>query len=96
MKQTIYLMAIREALAEELERDEKVFIIGEDVQQGTFGTTSGLVQQFGTGLVTRFGIDALVFELNANWIEGLKKRPMGKDWELFGEQLCKVFFEYLD
>ena len=48
MKQTIYLKAINEALAEELERDEKVFIIGEDVQQGTFGTTSGLVQQFGT------------------------------------------------
>ncbi len=47
MKQTIYIMAIREALAEELERDEKVFIIGEDVQQGTFGATSGLVQKFG-------------------------------------------------
>ncbi|MBW2061546.1 MAG: alpha-ketoacid dehydrogenase subunit beta [Deltaproteobacteria bacterium] len=47
MKQTIYLMAIREALDEEMERDEKVFIIGENVQQGTFGTTSTLVQKFG-------------------------------------------------
>ena len=38
---------MREALAEEMERDDKVFIIGEDVQQGTFGATGGLVQQFG-------------------------------------------------
>ncbi|MBW1708267.1 MAG: hypothetical protein JRG97_09940 [Deltaproteobacteria bacterium] len=47
MKQTIYLMAIREALDEELQRDDKVFILGEDVQQGTFGTTTGLVDKFG-------------------------------------------------
>ncbi len=47
MKQTIYLMAIREALDEELQRDEKVFIIGEDVQQGTFGTTSTLIDKYG-------------------------------------------------
>ncbi len=48
MKQTVYLMAINEALREEMRRDETVFVIGENVQQGTFGTTSGLVQEFGT------------------------------------------------
>ena len=47
MKKTIYLMAINEALEEEMKRDETVFIIGEDVQQGTFGPTRGLVQKFG-------------------------------------------------
>ncbi|MBT6615015.1 MAG: alpha-ketoacid dehydrogenase subunit beta [Deltaproteobacteria bacterium] len=47
MKDTVFVMAINEALREELERDEKVFIIGEDVQQGTFGATGKLVQQFG-------------------------------------------------
>ena len=47
MKQLMMLTAINEALSEEMERDEKVFIIGEDVQQGTFGATSGLVQKFG-------------------------------------------------
>ena len=47
MKDTVMVMAMREALAEEMERDDKVFIIGEDVQQGTFGATGGLVQQFG-------------------------------------------------
>jgi len=44
-------MAINEALKQEMERDDKVFIIGEDVQQGTFGTTRGLVQQFGADRV---------------------------------------------
>lgn len=47
MKELMTLMAINEALAEEMERDETVFILGEDVQQGTFGCTAGLVQRFG-------------------------------------------------
>jgi pyruvate/2-oxoglutarate/acetoin dehydrogenase E1 component len=51
MKETIYLMAINEALAEEMNRDEKVFVIGENIQMGSFGTTTGLVQQFGTDRV---------------------------------------------
>ena len=42
--------AIREALAEELRRDPRVFIIGEDVAEaGTpFRVLSGLVDEFGT------------------------------------------------
>lgn len=47
MKNITYVQAIGEALAEELERDDKVFIIGEDIQQGTFGATAGLVKRFG-------------------------------------------------
>jgi len=47
MKQLMTLMAINEALAEEMERDETVFVLGEDVQQGTFGCTTGLVSRFG-------------------------------------------------
>lgn len=47
MKEITYIRAINEALAEELERDEKVFILGEDVQSGTFGATARLVQKFG-------------------------------------------------
>ncbi len=48
MKETRYIFALNEALAEEMERDEKVFIIGEDVQAGAFGVSRGLVQKFGT------------------------------------------------
>ncbi|HET8852428.1 MAG TPA: transketolase C-terminal domain-containing protein, partial [Ktedonobacteraceae bacterium] len=45
--------AIREALAEEMRRDPRTFIIGEDVAEaGTpFKVLSGLVEEFGTGRV---------------------------------------------
>ncbi len=51
---------------------------------------------FGEGLGARFGIDAIVYELNYEWIAGLKKQPFGKDWELLGEQLRTVFYNYFD
>jgi pyruvate dehydrogenase E1 component beta subunit len=47
MREILYLQAINEALEEEMRRDEKVFLIGESVQGGTFNTTMGLVQKFG-------------------------------------------------
>ncbi|HUY56616.1 MAG TPA: alpha-ketoacid dehydrogenase subunit beta [Candidatus Micrarchaeaceae archaeon] len=45
--------AIREAIAEEMRRDESVFVIGEDVAEaGTpFKVLSGLVEEFGTDRV---------------------------------------------
>jgi hypothetical protein len=49
---------------------------------------------FGEGLAERFGIDACVYELNYEWIKGLNKEPLGKDWELLGKQLRDVFYEY--
>jgi len=44
-----YLDAIREALAEEMERDEDVFLLGEDVGAygGAFKVTEGLLERFG-------------------------------------------------
>jgi 2-oxoisovalerate dehydrogenase E1 component beta subunit len=44
-----YLEAIREALREEMQRDERVFILGEDVglYGGAFGVTQGLIDEFG-------------------------------------------------
>src|SRR5437762_6210724 len=48
-KELSYLEAIREALAEEMRRDPKVFILGEDVGPygGAFGVTQGLAEEFG-------------------------------------------------
>lgn len=48
-REITFAEAIREALAEELRRDQRVFIIGEDVAEaGTpFKVLSGLVQEFG-------------------------------------------------
>jgi len=44
-----YAIAIRNVLAEEMRRDPKVFVMGEDVaeQGGIFGCTRGLVDEFG-------------------------------------------------
>lgn len=47
MKTLNYWQAISEAFAEEMERDETVFIIGENVQQSPFMITHGLTDRFG-------------------------------------------------
>ena len=48
-KELSYLEAIREALEEEMRRDPKVFVLGEDVGAygGAFGVTQGLFDAFG-------------------------------------------------
>lgn len=62
--------------------------------EGSTGSNFRTHGSLGEGMVERFGIDALIFELNANWIAGLNKMPMGKDWEMLGQQLCDVFYSY--
>ena len=47
MSKKTYVQAISEALAEELQRDEKVFMVGESLHGGSFGHTTGLVKVFG-------------------------------------------------
>jgi 2-oxoisovalerate dehydrogenase E1 component beta subunit len=49
MALTTYIDAITQALREEMQRDEKVFIIGEDVgvMGGVFKATKGLFEEFG-------------------------------------------------
>ncbi len=49
MAERTYLEAIREGIREEMERDERVMILGEDVgaKGGVFGVSDGLQKQFG-------------------------------------------------
>ncbi|MBM4086738.1 MAG: alpha-ketoacid dehydrogenase subunit beta, partial [Planctomycetes bacterium] len=49
MPELTYVEAISQALREEMERDERVFILGEDVGAygGAFGVTAGLMEKFG-------------------------------------------------
>jgi pyruvate/2-oxoglutarate/acetoin dehydrogenase E1 component len=49
MSEITYLEAIREALSEEMERDENVFCLGEDIGSygGAFKVTEGLYERFG-------------------------------------------------
>ncbi|HET8798969.1 MAG TPA: alpha-ketoacid dehydrogenase subunit beta [Thermoanaerobaculia bacterium] len=49
MPELTYLDAIRTAMIEEMQRDERVFLIGEDVglYGGAFKTSAGILEQFG-------------------------------------------------
>ena len=63
----------------------------------TEGSTPGSFRNAGTlgdGWFERFGIDALVHELNCNWIAGLKDFPSARHWQDYGASLAKVFDEY--
>ncbi len=63
----------------------------------TEGSTRSSFQNAGTlgeGWLERFAIDAVVQELNAEWIAGLNERPLGRHWQTFGEGLATVFYEY--
>lgn len=46
-REITFIEAIREALREEMRRDETVFLIGEDVKHALWGVTKGLVDEFG-------------------------------------------------
>jgi hypothetical protein len=48
----------------------------------------------GDGWLERYGIDAIVHELNCNWIAGLKDYPSARYWLTYGEKLPAVFEEY--
>ena len=65
----------------------------------TEGSTKGSFRNSGTlgdGWLERYGIDAVVHELNCNWIEGLKDYPSAKHWEAYGASLATVLYSYLD
>lgn len=49
MRKITYAEAIREALRQEMRRDENIFLIGEDIgiYGGAFGVTYGLINEFG-------------------------------------------------
>jgi pyruvate dehydrogenase E1 component beta subunit len=49
MRTIMYRDALREAIAEEMRRDEHVYIMGEDIAGygGTYGVTKGLFEEFG-------------------------------------------------
>ena len=47
MPERTYVQALNEALHEEMERDEKVFLMGEDVAFDYFGVCAGLADRFG-------------------------------------------------
>ena len=53
MRTITYAQALNEAMREELQRDERVVLMGEDIgiHGGAFGVTKGLIHEFGGGRV---------------------------------------------
>ena len=49
MPEKLFRAALREALLEEMERDERIFLIGEDIGLfgGAYRVTEGLLDRFG-------------------------------------------------
>ena len=49
MREISYMEALREAMRQAMQKDERVFVIGEDIgiYGGAFGVTAGLVDEFG-------------------------------------------------
>ncbi len=49
MRELTYMEAIREAISQAMERDERIFLLGEDIGAygGAFGVTKGLLEKFG-------------------------------------------------
>lgn len=63
----------------------------------TEGHTDGAFRNSGTlgdGWLERYGIDALVHELNANWVEGRKSHSSAALWQEYGASLPAVFATY--
>ena len=63
MRNVVYTRALNEAIAEEMARDESVFLIGEDIADacGVFGVTSGMVSRFGPERVRQTPISEAAF-----------------------------------
>lgn len=79
---------VRMKLFEELLRKHTWFTEGST--KASFRNPGSL----GDGWLERFGIDAVVLELNCHWIAGLKVHPTGRHWETLGASLVPVFEDY--
>ena len=47
MSQMVFIEAINQAIAEEMRRDESVYIMGEDIRRAVYGATADLLGEFG-------------------------------------------------
>jgi pyruvate/2-oxoglutarate/acetoin dehydrogenase E1 component len=79
-REITYLEAVREALQQEMRRDEKVILLGEDIgiYGGAFGVTLGLLQEFGEERVIDTPISELCIAGAAIGAAMVGLRPVGE------------------
>ena len=56
--------------------------------------TSASMGTMGAGLTHRYGIDAIVYELDSDWIAGLGEPASAAHWQTLGKDLRAVFYDY--
>jgi acetoin:2,6-dichlorophenolindophenol oxidoreductase subunit beta len=80
MPEISYLEAVRQALWEEMKRDERVFLIGEDLGRygGAFGVTMGMLDEFGPERVRETPISEATIMAAAVGASLLGMRPVAE------------------
>lgn len=80
MPEISYLEAIRQALWQEMKRDERVFLIGEDIGRygGAFGVTMGMLDEFGPERVRETPISEAAIVASAVGASLLNMRPVAE------------------
>jgi hypothetical protein len=86
--QQVYLKKMK--LLENELREHTWFTNGTN--PATFRNPGSLPQ----GWLERFQVDGIVLEFNANWIAKKEKRPMGADWEEFGQGMTLSIKDYFE
>jgi hypothetical protein len=80
-------------LLETLMRDRTCFTENFAYSWSEGNKTPGFVL-FEDGLLSRWGIESFVWELNANWNGKTRAMPVAADWISSGEGLNEVFYRY--
>lgn len=101
MAELTYRQAVARAIAQEMERDERVYLIGEDVAAagGVFKTTEGLMERFGPRRVldTPISEQAIIGAVMGAAMNGL--RPVAElmfsdffavCWDMIANQIAKA------
>ncbi len=80
MPEISYLEAIRQALWQEMKRDERVFLLGEDIGRygGAFGLTHGMLDEFGEERVLETPISEATIVATAIGAALLGMRPVAE------------------
>lgn len=80
MPEISYLEAIRQALWQEMKRDERVFLLGEDIGRygGAFGVTHGMLDEFGEERVRETPISEATIVATAIGASLLGMRPVAE------------------
>ena len=80
LPETTYLEAITQAMAEEMARDDRVFLLGEDVgvYGGAFGTSKGLIDRFGAERVIDTPISEIAIVGAASGAALMGMRPIAE------------------